>query len=811
MMNGKKLIMGAWFLLLNLVLLSCSGDSGSSPKVSPESIYDAGAAVGARGYVDSYPIELMTQGASGLYERIRDGHPVQAGKRRFAVSVQGDPSEIDRVFLSDGGVYQVEALRDGGLYVCDFEVKGDRLYKTLLVQVIHADERASKEKVVLKTFESEHDDRLILNGIGMLASADLLDGVRDEVAEFLNGMMERSFACMQDQDAGMVTRISFGDGDPDTVDVEVVTLEPVLDDLFPGAVLRVEFIIQDVDLSAVSVYGQDLIATRDNDLVLDLYLALDDMRADGTHGVVLDLMDSAQVHFTRDFFLRTVVEDKIQEGLQVIELPPLAADLRQIADAMGDALPVSITIDDTEVDLGVLFNTLEMDLSRYLFVDVYGVPEDTSSGSLALGAGLFLADYGEAGQGVDDIPGSSPFDAEGIFDDLCAAMTDAAFEKIREEYSGLIESLAYGDGSAATRDVSVKYLQIQDASSPSARTVRVDFTISDVDLRAVSLFGLDLISTRDNDLSIDATFGIAYRQNAGKNELVLDVLEVSSVDFQDFFVGRTLVEELVRNDLNDMEENVLGLDDVLDEAGIDLGISGREAGKPLFPYVLDVYSPYAWDLQLLRGNSMRVAVSQDTLNWMLARLTGQGFEWDVYEILRPILGNEFAGFEQERLDGEETILRLSVPPVLDLRSGRIRMQLDDVEIEYRLGEEPKWTASVDLDLIVTVQVEGEGLAFYLDAVPEHCHFHIMRDKEGKLALLDHSSLVNDIVQRLPEMLGEQAGGPLFTLSFSSMEEFLALEDVDAPVCIFADQGYLYVDAAVNDMDPTGLLELLSLD
>jgi hypothetical protein len=138
------------------------------------------------------------------------------------------------------------------------------------------------------------------------------------------------------------------------------------------------------------------------------------------------------------------------------------------------------------------------------------------------------------------------------------------------------------------------------------------------------------------------------------------------------------------------------------------------------------------------------------------------------------------------------------------------MQLDDVEIEYRLGEEPKWTASVDLDLIVTVQVEGEGLAFYLDAVPEHCHFHIMRDKEGKLALLDHSSLVNDIVQRLPEMLGEQAGGPLFTLSFSSME-------IPCPggcrcACLhICRPGILYVDAAVNDMDPTGLLELLSLD
>lgn len=811
MVNRRILIMGAWFLFLVPVLVSCSGDSGSSAKVSPESIYDAGAAVGARGYADSFPIELMAQGASGSYERIQDGQSVQAGKRRFAVSVQGDPLEIDRVFLSDGGVYQVEALKDGDLYVCDFEVKGDRLYKTLLVQVIHADERASKEKFVLKTFESENDDRLILNGIGMLASADLLDGARDEVAEFLNGMMERSFACMQDQDAGMITRISFGDGDPDTVDVEVVTLEPVRDDLFPGAVLRVEFIIQDVDLSAVSVYGQDLIATRDNDLVLEMYLALDDMRTDGTHGIVLDLLDSAQAHFTRDFFLRTVVEDKIREGLQVIELPPLAADLRQIADAMGDALPVSITIDDTEVDLGVLFSTLEMDLSRYLFVDVYGLPEDTSSEGLALGAGLFLADYGEAGEGVDDNPESSPFDAEGIFDDLCAAMTDAAFERIRQEYSGLVTSLTYGDGSAATQDVSVRYLEIQDASSPSEKTVRVDFTISDVDLRAVSLFGLSLITTRNNDLSIDATFSIASRQNAGNDELVLNVLEVSSVDFQDFFVGRTLVEELVRNDMQDMEESVLGLDEVLDGAGIDLGISGREAGRPMFPYVLDAYSPYAWDLLLQQGDSLRVALSQDTLNRMLSRLMGQGFEWDVYEILRPILGNDFAGFEQERLAGEETILRLSVPPVLDLRSGRIRMQLDDVEIEYRLGEEPLWTASVDLDLILTARVEGEGLAFYLDAVPEQCHFHIMKDKAGKLALLDHSSLVSDIVQRLPEMLGDQAGGALFTVSFSSMEGFLALEDVDAPVGISADHGYLYVDAAVYDMDLTGLLELFSLD
>ncbi|HQI81743.1 MAG TPA: hypothetical protein PLR71_09305, partial [Deltaproteobacteria bacterium] len=55
----RCLAAGAWFILLSLSVVSCSGDSGSSTQVSPESIYEAGAAVGARGYADSFPIELM--------------------------------------------------------------------------------------------------------------------------------------------------------------------------------------------------------------------------------------------------------------------------------------------------------------------------------------------------------------------------------------------------------------------------------------------------------------------------------------------------------------------------------------------------------------------------------------------------------------------------------------------------------------------------------------------------------------------------------------------------------------------------------
>ena len=91
------------------VLVSCSGSDGSGGSAGGESIYDPGASVPARGYSDSCPIELLIRDASGHFGAVHDGMYVQPGTRRLAVRVEGDQATIDRVFISDGGVYQVEA------------------------------------------------------------------------------------------------------------------------------------------------------------------------------------------------------------------------------------------------------------------------------------------------------------------------------------------------------------------------------------------------------------------------------------------------------------------------------------------------------------------------------------------------------------------------------------------------------------------------------------------------------------------------------------------------------------------------------
>ena len=112
--------------------------------------------------------------------------------------MQGDSSSIDKVFLSDGGVYQVEAIKQGDTYQADFNIDNDRLYSSVLVQVIHKNQRASKEKFVFKTFQDVAGDKLILNGIGVKISNDLLNGNRDLIASVLDKFVGEAFAYIQD-------------------------------------------------------------------------------------------------------------------------------------------------------------------------------------------------------------------------------------------------------------------------------------------------------------------------------------------------------------------------------------------------------------------------------------------------------------------------------------------------------------------------------------------------------------------------------------------------------------------------------------
>jgi hypothetical protein len=192
-----------------------------------------------------------------------------------------------------------------------------------------------------------------------------------------------------------------------------------------------------------------------------------------------------------------------------------------------------------------------------------------------------------------------------------------------------------------------------------------------------------------------------------------------------------------------------------------------------------------------------LAVSQDSLNGILARLVGSEFEWDGYEILHALLGAGFMGFSNT--PGEETIIRLSVPPVFDFSSTRIRMMVDDVILQNKKDNIPQWEISIDLDLIFDVQVENGVIGFYISSVPENCHFHIMKDNTGKLGVFDHSNTVNTIVDELPEMLGKKLGDPVFSIDVEDLKPVLYFDE-ERPLIISSGGGYLYLDAAVRDID-----------
>ena len=196
-------------IFISFFMISCSGGGGSGHKVSSESIDDPGASVDALGFQDSNPIELQIQTTSGDYVPAYDGQYVQPGNKRFAVTIQGDTSNIDKVFLTDGGTYQVEAIKQGDTYQADFTINGDRLYSSVLVQAINKNQLASKEKIVFKTVDDVSGDKLILNGIGVLISKDLLDGTRDLLASMLDKLVGDAFKNILTQNSSTISSLSY--------------------------------------------------------------------------------------------------------------------------------------------------------------------------------------------------------------------------------------------------------------------------------------------------------------------------------------------------------------------------------------------------------------------------------------------------------------------------------------------------------------------------------------------------------------------------------------------------------------------------
>jgi len=84
----------------------------------------------------------------------------------------------------------------------------------------------------------------------------------------------------------------------------------------------------------------------------------------------------------------------------------------------------------------------------------------------------------------------------------------------------------------------------------------------------------------------------------------------------------------------------------------------------------------------------------------------------------------------------------------------------------------------------------------------------MKDNTGKLGVLDHSELIDNIMARLPSILGKSPGGPIFTISLDALKPHLVLNTLENPITVSSGGGYLYTDMNALDVDFSWLRQFL---
>jgi len=331
--------------------------------------------------------------------------------------------------------------------------------------------------------------------------------------------------------------------------------------------------------------------------------------------------------------------------------------------------------------------------------------------------------------------------------------------------------------------------------------------VKQVDLKA-SVVGIPLIKTLDNDLTIEASFSIGYREDGAGKRIVLDAQAVQEVSFAkpfdyDLLLVKRRVEDMIKADLEEMQAREYDIGELIAEfeAGLDLsGFSLANSPYAVFPDLYPMCQDPGWQLALPDMYSLSLALSQTAINQLLAGLIDLQAEWDVYKLAAMLLREDFPGFKQGRSSTEQTVMSLSVPPVIDLRDSRIRLELPDIVLQYRTGGAPQWEASLDLCLIIAPSSDGRRLDIDLSSVPGKNHFHLMKDNPGNLGIFDHSSLADDILDSLPSLMGGSADAPFLSFDLDAWEPALVFEDRDEPMSVSAGGGYLYLDMAVSGLD-----------
>lgn len=323
-----------------------------------ESVYETGHGVPAVPYDEAQTIELyrqeITDGrtsyvkiANGDYLAVSAPYTVYTlGVKVTARSKDGEVMD-QRVFLGDGGwEYQVEAVYDEEwrMYVADFKFLPSDTFLThpVLVQVIYSDGLASKEKFILHTRNdlAAASGMLVDKGLGVSLSADFLH----RLAPVVSAILEEQGVGLTIADLAPADNASGGAQGVIRADLGILSCDLILDDTY------------------TPLFGQETRA---------LALGVEDI-AGGTPDNLLELIGSA--------FFGLFFKDLQLQGIPIMALGFNLADL--MSGLTGS--------DDGTNSLLSMLSGLQIDSS--LFLNLYGMPAETSAGFATIGGALYAAD-----------------------------------------------------------------------------------------------------------------------------------------------------------------------------------------------------------------------------------------------------------------------------------------------------------------------------------------------------------------------------------------------------------------------------------
>lgn len=323
-----------------------------------ESVYETGHSVPAVPYAEAQTIQLYLQKVTdgqAAYTKVANGDylEVAAPYTAYTLGVRVTPRMQDgkamaqRVFLGNGGWdYQVEATYDAKwqMYVAEFKFLPSDIFLThpVLVQVVYPDGLASKQKFILHTRNdmAAASGMLVDKGLGVSLSANFLH----QLAPVANTILEKQGVNLTIADLAPADNTSGGAKGVIRADLGFMSGDIILDDTYKP------------------LLGQETRA---------LAIGIEDISG-GTPSNLLQAIGSAFFGlFFKNFHL---------QGIPVMALGFNLTDMVSGLTGSGDSSNSMLS----------MLSGLEIDST--LFLNLYGMPAETSAAYATIGGALYAAD-----------------------------------------------------------------------------------------------------------------------------------------------------------------------------------------------------------------------------------------------------------------------------------------------------------------------------------------------------------------------------------------------------------------------------------